>query len=130
MEENEITLTENAINAIKNEMKEDTNIHGIRFSIISGGCQGLTYSIDYIEEADPADIHFIQDGVDVYIEPKAVLFLEGMRVDFKKTPMGSSFMFDNPNAVHTCGCGMSFSSDSCGEGGCSGCCGGCCGDDE
>ena len=127
MKDNEIILTENAINAVKEAMADEENIHGIRFSVITGGCQGLTYSIDYINEADPADIHFEQDGVNVYIEPCAALFIEGMTVDFKKTPMGSSFMFSNPNAVHTCGCGMSFSAE---EGGCSGCCGGCSGDDE
>lgn len=118
-EDNEIRLTENAVLAIKKEMADDESIKGIRFAIITGGCQGLTYSIEYVNEVDPADIAFCQDGVNIFVEPRAVLFLEGMVVDFKKTAMGSTFVFDNPNAVNKCGCGMSFSASK--EGGCGSC---------
>lgn len=121
-EQNVIKLTESAINAVKSAMKNDANINGIRFAIVSGGCQGLTYSVDYIKEADPADVHCEQDGVNIYIAPNAVLFLENMEVDYKTSPMGASFVFNNPNAVNRCGCGMSFSTrteNSCGS--CHGC---------
>ena len=123
---NEITLTEAAVNAVKQAFSEDPQIKGMRFSIVPGGCQGLTYSIDYITEIDPADIHITQDGIDIFIEPRAVLFIEGTVVDFHKSPMGASFVFNNPNAVNRCGCGMSFSSANDGGcGSCSGCGHGC-----
>ena len=120
VDNNVIKLTDSAVKAIKSAMSEDSSVHGIRFGILSGGCQGLTYSVDYVDQPDAADIHNKQDGLDIYIAPNAVLFLEDMTVDYKVSPMGATFVFNNPNAVNRCGCGMSFSTgDGCGS--CHGC---------
>ncbi len=126
MSENCIVLTEKAIECVKNVMSDDASIVGIRFSVAPGGCQGLTYSVEYISEPDPADLHYEQGSVNIYIEPRAVMFLDGMVVDHKTTAMGSTFVFNNPNVLNRCGCGMSFSTgkdEGCGS--CHGCGGGC-----
>lgn len=119
-----INLTDKAIEHISAELKKNKAL-GIRFSVKFGGCQGLTYAVDYIEKAEDADVHFETNGIDVYIDPKAVLFLEGMTVDFRTSAMSSGFVFENPNASKKCGCGLSFcSKDFSSNGGtCSGQCG-------
>lgn len=118
-----IKLTSNAVKHILSELDRNHSL-GIRFSVKFGGCQGLTYAVDYVDTPDAVDVNLNIDGISVYIEPKAVLFLEGMTVDFKTTAISSGFTFENPNAVKKCGCGLSFcSKDSSGNGGaCNGQC--------
>ena len=131
MEDVLVKLTNGAVDHVARQLAQNGSA-GIRFSIKIGGCQGLTYGVDYVDQADPADVVIEQDGIKIFIEPKAVLFIEGMTVDFKTTPMSSGFTFENPNAVKKCGCGVSFCSNKtkCSDGlmaegeGCGGkCCG-------
>ncbi len=120
-----INFTDAAIAHIKENLQKNS-AKGIRFSVKFGGCQGLTYGVDYVEEINAADITFEYNGISVFLEPKAVLFLEGMVVDFKTTAISSGFVFENPNAQSKCGCGMSFCSKDVESSSCGSCNGTCC----
>lgn len=104
-----ITVTQNAIDYLS-ECIANENALGVRIYVASGGCKGMTYAIDFVKELNPADV--VVDGypVKLYVASKAVIFLSGMTMDYVKTPMGSSVVFENPNAKSKCGCGKSFCS--------------------
>jgi iron-sulfur cluster assembly protein len=74
-----------------------------------GGCSGFSYILDLTETKKDTDEVFEQHGVRIICDPKSLLYLAGVTVDFKDEIMGRGFVFQNPNASSTCGCGSSFS---------------------
>ena len=105
-----ITLTEQALNQIKKIITEQGKPNwGIRFGIQGGGCSGLQYKFDIVENPEPKDHVVAQDGVKIFIDPKSGLYIKGMVMDWHSDIMGSNFVFNNPNAKQSCGCGTSFS---------------------
>ena len=105
-----IQLTESAVNQIKkfraDEKQPDA---GLRVAVVGGGCSGMSYKLDFQQEPSQGDKVFEQDGVKVFIDPKSFLYVDGITIDFQDSLMGRGFVFQNPNAKHTCGCGESFS---------------------
>ena len=81
---------------------------GLRLGVQGGGCSGLSYLIRFEPRQRPSDRVFEFDGVRVFVDPKSLLYLEGMTLDYKESLMQSGFVFDNPNAKKSCGCGTSF----------------------
>jgi iron-sulfur cluster assembly protein len=81
---------------------------GLRLAVIGGGCSGLSYKIEFGEIKDKDNI-LEMEGVKVLIDPKSSIYLKGITLDFKDGLNGKGFVFDNPNAKNTCGCGESFS---------------------
>jgi iron-sulfur cluster assembly protein len=81
---------------------------GLRVGVQGGGCSGLSYLIRFEPKERPSDRVFEFDGVRVFVDPKSLLYLEGMTLDYKESLMQSGFVFDNPNAKKSCGCGTSF----------------------
>ena len=81
---------------------------GLRLGVQGGGCSGLSYLIRFEPKERPSDRVFEFDGVKVFVDPKSLLYLEGMTLDYKESLMQSGFVFDNPNANKSCGCGTSF----------------------
>ncbi|GHT90419.1 hypothetical protein FACS1894122_00600 [Alphaproteobacteria bacterium] len=114
-----INITDFAKDFFKKSIS-DEECFGIRVDIASGGCHGMSYLIDFAKEVDSADVLMEDDGLNVYIAPKAMIFVAGMTVDYRKTAMGGSIIFENPNAKQTCSCGKSFQTDG------SACTGSCC----
>ena len=112
-------FTDKAIEFIKNSVETEKCL-GIRIDVVSGGCSGMTYEINFVKEIDSADLQTEENGVKIFIAPKAVMFISGMTLDYVTSPMGGNLVFQNPNAKSKCGCGKSFSVDSspCCEGGC------------
>ncbi len=107
-----ITLTDKAIEAFKEaRVRENLAEHGIRVSVVGGGCSGYQYGLDFEDPAAPHDMDFIFDiaGVKVYIDPMSAPYLKGTTVDYVVGFQGAGFKFTNPNAQKTCGCGSSFS---------------------
>jgi iron-sulfur cluster assembly protein len=106
-----ITLTEKAANAIKkivteNQMPENTRL---RVGVKGGGCSGFSYMLDLTEEpTGEADEELESQGVKILCDSKSLLYLGGTEVDYKDEVMGSGFVFKNPNATSSCGCGSSF----------------------
>ncbi len=80
---------------------------GLRVGIKKGGCAGMEYTLEPVETPNPADDLISGHGVNVYIDPKAVLFLLGSVMDYEITKLRSGFVFQNPNEVSSCGCGES-----------------------
>ena len=73
------------------------------------GCSGYSYKLDLADSAKMQNFECIQkNGVKVYVDPKATMFLIGSIMDYRKDKLSSRFIFDNPNEKNTCGCGESF----------------------
>jgi iron-sulfur cluster assembly protein len=72
------------------------------------GCSGLSYKLDFVDEANENDLVYEQHGVKLFVEPKSLPFLEGTEVDYGREGLNEGFRFSNPNEKATCGCGESF----------------------
>jgi iron-sulfur cluster assembly protein len=104
-----IKLSDNAASRIKEIMSNaEKDALGVRISVKSGGCAGMSYVMEYTKEANPSDEVIEDKGVKVYIDSAAILYLLGTEMDYKKEEFSSSFVFNNPNETERCGCGESF----------------------
>ena len=104
-----ITLSENAANRIKEIMsKAEKDSLGVRVGVKSGGCAGMSYVMEYAKKTNPNDEIIEDKGVKVLIDPKAIMYLLGTEMDYKKEEFSSTFVFKNPNETERCGCGESF----------------------
>lgn len=103
-----MSLTDAAAERI-NEIMEDSDkpVIGVRVGVRNAGCAGMAYTLDYVAEPVAGDDYVSDKGVEVYIEPKATMFLLGTIMDFEETKMTSGFTFKNPNQTGACGCGES-----------------------
>ena len=107
-----IKLSDNAANRIKEIMSNaDNNSLGVRVSVKTGGCAGMSYVMEYTKEANPNDEVIEDKGVKVFIDPAAIMYLLGTEMDYKQEEMSSTFVFNNPNETERCGCGESFKID-------------------
>ncbi len=107
-----ITLTDKAVKEIQRLQKDDAQSADaiLRVQIVGGGCSGMSYKLGF-DNAPPtgSDKVFERDGVKVVIDSKSYLYLAGTELDFSDGLNGKGFVFNNPNAKRTCGCGTSFS---------------------
>ncbi|MHA7772709.1 Fe-S cluster assembly scaffold SufA [Roseibium sp. M-1] len=105
-----MTLTDAAAGRVKELVENsDKNAIGLRVGIKKGGCAGMEYTMDMVDEAKPGDDVIDDKGVKLFVDPSAVLFLLGTQMDFETTKFRSGFVFKNPNEVSACGCGESVS---------------------
>jgi iron-sulfur cluster assembly protein len=81
---------------------------GLRIGVKNGGCAGMEYTMDYVDEVDANDEVVEQDGARVMIAPMAQMFLFGTEIDYETSLLESGFKFKNPNVVDACGCGESI----------------------
>ena len=104
-----ITLSDKAAERVKEIIAQAKEpIVGVRIGVESGGCAGMSYVMEYAKEANPNDEIIEDKGVKVLIDPKAIMYLLGTEMDYKKEELSSSFVFKNPNETERCGCGESF----------------------
>ena len=104
-----ITLSERAAARVKEIMAQaKEQVIGVRVGVASGGCAGMSYVIEYAKKTNPNDEIIEDKGVKVLIDPKAIMYLLGTEMDYKKEELSSSFVFKNPNETERCGCGESF----------------------
>jgi iron-sulfur cluster assembly protein len=82
-------------------------VQGVRVGVTNGGCAGMSYTMDYAEAPQPFEEVVEDQGVKVFIDPKAIMFLVGTEMDFVREKLGSRFVFNNPNQTAACGCGES-----------------------
>ena len=92
---------------LKNQNLSDD--YFIRVSVVSGGCSGLTYKMDFDNEIKPNDQVFEDNGMKIICDTKSVLYLFNTTLEFTGGLDGKGFSFNNPNASRECGCGESFS---------------------
>ena len=104
-----IKLSDNAAIRIKEIMSsaEDATI-GVRVGVKTGGCAGMSYVMEYAKDVKPNEEIIEEKGVKVLIDPKAIIYLLGTEMDYKKEKFSSQFIFKNPNETERCGCGESF----------------------
>lgn len=103
-----ISLTERAAERVRELIEgNEKPLIGVRVGVKNAGCAGMAYTLDPVETPNPTDDLVEQHGVRVYVDPKAVLFLLGAKMDYEVTKLRSGFTFQNPNEVSSCGCGES-----------------------
>jgi iron-sulfur cluster assembly protein len=103
-----VRLTEAAAERLRQIMGDaDGKYLGVRVGVTNGGCAGMSYTMNYAEETNPLDEVMEDQGVKIFIEPKAILFLIGTELDFETSKLGARFTFKNPNQTSACGCGES-----------------------
>ena len=110
-----ILITNDAIEQISNLLKGQSDKKALRVGVRSGGCSGMSYTMDFIgdNEINPDDKVYdyslkANQSFQVVCDPKSLLYIYGMQLDFSKELIGGGFNFVNPNASQTCGCGSSF----------------------
>lgn len=81
---------------------------GIRIGLKSKGCTGLSYTLEYVDDPKPSDEVIESEGIRIYIDTKAVLYVIGTVMDYQDDKISSGFVFINPNEKGRCGCGESF----------------------
>jgi len=101
-----VSLTERAAERVKEIIARGDKPY-LRVGVKNGGCAGQEYVLDYAETADPLDELVSDKGVQILIEPKAVLFLIGTEIDYEISRLSAKFVFRNPNETDACGCGES-----------------------
>src|SRR5260370_24258603 len=103
-----VTLTEAAAERVRDIVaRSDKPIVGVRVGVRNGGCAGMAYTVDVADAAKPGDDVVEDKGATVIVDPKAVLFLLGTRMDYRTDKFASQFVFENPNPTSACGCGES-----------------------
>lgn len=105
-----VVLTQNAIKEIKNLLSNGnySNEHGLRLGVKGGGCAGFSYILDFDIHKEN-DITFNFDSLKLYIDKSQMIYLQDCEIDFKSGLENRGFIYTNPNATSTCGCGTSFS---------------------
>ena len=104
----EIVVTQAAADEIRRQReKRGTPGARIRVGVRGGGCTGFTYVFEWADELRPTDREFREGDVAIVVDPKSLVYLGGMTLDFVRGMMGHGFKFQNPNAKGSCGCGES-----------------------
>tara|TARA_B100000674_G_C37625229_1_gene816221 strand:+ start:453 stop:788 length:336 start_codon:yes stop_codon:yes gene_type:complete len=104
-----IKLSENAANKIREIMSNaEKDALGVRVSVKSGGCAGMSYVMEYSKKLNPNDEIIEDKGVKVFVDSAAIMYLLGTEMDYKTEDFSSTFVFNNPNETERCGCGESF----------------------
>ncbi|SDH55231.1 HesB/IscA family protein [Alloyangia pacifica] len=102
-----VTITPAAVTQVRKLMERDGRA-GLRIGVKKGGCAGMEYTMDFVDEAEANDEVVEQDGARVLIAPMAQMFLFGTEIDYHTSLLESGFKFNNPNVTDACGCGESI----------------------
>lgn len=103
-----MSLTEAAATRVREIMaRSEKPVAGLRIGVKNGGCAGMEYTMEWAEAKGPLDEVVEDQGVTLFVDPKAVLFLLGTEMDFKAEKLKAGFVFNNPNQTSACGCGES-----------------------
>lgn len=103
-----ITMTQAAQDEVKRLLQKEDDDIGLRLGIKGGGCSGLSYILDFTQEEE-GDTVLSVAGFKVFLDRKSTIYLSGIRLDHQSGLLGRGFVFENPMAANTCGCGESFS---------------------
>ncbi|HET56183.1 MAG TPA: iron-sulfur cluster insertion protein ErpA [Ignavibacteria bacterium] len=106
----EIQITDKAAAQVKKNMDENKieSGFGLRVGVKGGGCSGLTYQLGFDGEQKEGDTIIEKNGIKLFVDGKSLFYLTGTVLDFSDGLNGKGFVFNNPNATKTCGCGESF----------------------
>ncbi len=101
-------MTASASERVKSFLTNRGKGFGLRLGIKTTGCSGLAYVLEFVDEPNEDDSVFAVDDVNIIIDGKSLVYLEGIELDFVKEGLNEGFKFTNPNAKGECGCGESF----------------------
>ncbi len=104
-----VTLTETAAERVRSFLDNRGKGVGVRLAVKTSGCSGMAYVIEFVDELDKEnDVIFEDHGVNIVVDKKSLLYLDGTEVDYGREGLNEGFKFSNPNAKAQCGCGESF----------------------
>ncbi|OOS02348.1 Iron-binding apoprotein IscA [Moraxella cuniculi DSM 21768] len=103
-----ISLTSRAAQHVKEFLQNRGSGEGIRVGVRTAGCSGLAYVLEFVDKPDSSDERFVSEGVSVFVDPKSLVYLNGLQMDYVTEGLNSGFKFSNPNKTGECGCGESF----------------------
>jgi len=105
-----IEVTDRALAKIRSVLSHENMLGegGLRLGVQGGGCSGLSYAVQFEKGPQERDRVFTFGDVRIFVDPKSFIYLAGMTLDYQETLMQTGFLFRNPNAAKTCGCGSSF----------------------
>jgi iron-sulfur cluster assembly protein len=103
-----ITMTEAAAERVKSFLDNRGKGIGLRLGVKTSGCSGMAYQLEFVDALDAEDQVFECHGVQVIVDPKSLVYLDGTEVDYGKEGLNEGFKFNNPNVKDACGCGESF----------------------
>jgi iron-sulfur cluster assembly protein len=103
-----ITLTETAATKVKNNLAKRGNGIGLRIGVKTTGCSGLAYVLEYVDMPTEYDMSFVSHGVHIFVDPKSLVYIDGLEMDWVRNGLNEGFEFYNPNVKAECGCGESF----------------------
>lgn len=102
-----IRLSDRAAEQLRMLLSDQDEVSFLRIGVKNAGCAGMAYTMDYVTEPVSGDDKVVEKGVEIYIDPKASLFLLGTQMDYETSKLKSGFVFNNPNEQGACGCGES-----------------------
>lgn len=103
-----ITLTDSAADRVKSFLTSRGKGLGLRLGVKTTGCSGLAYVLEFVDELQDGDEIFNDNGVNVIVDAKSLVYLDGTHLDYVKNGLNEGFEFKNPNQQDECGCGESF----------------------
>ncbi len=103
-----ISLTPLAADKVKTNLQRRGKGYGIKVGVKTTGCSGLAYVLEYVDNPLEEDMSFVSEGVHVFVDLKALPYVDGMTMDWVRNGLNEGFDFVNPNERDRCGCGESF----------------------
>ena len=103
-----VTITPAAARHVSRYLTKRGKGVGVRLGVKTTGCSGLAYKLEYVDELQPEDIVFEDQGIKVLVDPKSLAYIDGTELDFVREGLNEGFKFVNPQERDRCGCGESF----------------------
>jgi iron-sulfur cluster assembly protein len=103
-----ISLTPLAAEKVRTNIERRGRGYGIKVGVKTTGCSGLAYVLEYVDDPIKEDLSFVSEGVQVFVDPKALPYIEGVTMDWVRNGLNEGFDFKNPKEKDRCGCGESF----------------------
>lgn len=103
-----ISLTQLAADKVRQQLERRGQGLGVRVGVKTTGCSGYAYTLEYVDEPKSEDMSFVSYGVHVFVDPKSLVFVDGLTMDWKRNGLNEGFDFINPKERDRCGCGESF----------------------
>ncbi|MEK6749899.1 MAG: iron-sulfur cluster assembly protein IscA [Pseudomonadota bacterium] len=103
-----VTITPRAAQRVQQFIAKRGKCAGLRLAVRTSGCSGMAYTLEFADTTQPEDLVFESNGVNVLIDKKSLVYLQGTELDFVREGLNEGFKFNNPNAKNHCGCGESF----------------------
>ncbi len=104
-----LSITEPAAERVKNFLSSRGKGMGVRLGVKTSGCSGMAYVIEFVDEVNEGeDVVFESNGVNIVVDKKSLVYIDGTQIDYAKEGLNEGFKFSNPNESDRCGCGESF----------------------